>query len=307
MQPMESTEIVKTVVDNIKHAIDECRLDAANFTSGLIFVAAVPRQLAEGQLIPEVLNACIEVARDRPTYGAVAVQPQSDYVEKQLPENMVQPPTIQLNAILATAVIVTAVSATYGTLTLPDVTHVITALKTANLMPSDCGESAVWERVACVCQCIKTQAGFDMPSLAVKGEGLTYAERRKMLVARLSTQLRNDLTVESRRQAAQRPALGFAARAGAKAPRTEGIPPATLRRIFQSIADSKERDEALAKAARNAELSRRWRPLKAAATRRMPPSKPASLLTREAPQRSWQHDEPTQEMRGPSMGGPSIS
>ena len=89
MQPMESTEIVKTVVDNIKHAIDECRLDAANFTSGLIFVAAVPRQLAEGQLIPEVLNACIEVARDRPTYGAVAVQPQSDYVEKQFPENRV--------------------------------------------------------------------------------------------------------------------------------------------------------------------------------------------------------------------------
>jgi len=208
-QPTDSTKVVETLLDNIKGAMEQYRLDASSFISGLKFLADAPRELADGQLIPEVVNACVEVAAEHPSHSPVAVKPGSDYIEELLLENVVLASTAELNAVLSTVVTATAISATCEALTPAiqgDVTvglrdAVITALKEAGLMPAD-RESAVYERVERICQCIR-EVGTHMPQLAAQGEGLTYAERRNMVAALFSVELVNALRAESRRQDAQ--------------------------------------------------------------------------------------------------------
>jgi hypothetical protein len=187
VQPIDSTKVVEALASNIKCSIHEFRLDRSSFISGLEFVADAPREPTEGRLIPEVVNASIEVGAERPTQEPIDARP-PDNIEELLPENVGL--SRDERAIFATAVIVMAISATSKALTLPTATHVITALKEANLMPAD-RESAVWERAELICQCTR-EAGANMPQLAAQGEGLTYLERREMILARLSPELRQD-------------------------------------------------------------------------------------------------------------------
>jgi hypothetical protein len=143
VQPIDITKIVEALVENFKIWMTTYRLDGFNFWEGIRFVAAAPRQLAEGQVIPEVLKICVEVARESPTYSPVDFRRQSPYVFWQVHENVTEPPTVALNAILATAVILTAISATRKALRMPDGTHVITALVMADLLTGQSWKSCL--------------------------------------------------------------------------------------------------------------------------------------------------------------------
>ena len=243
--------IVEELEKNIKLVMDEYRLDRDTFTfiSGLRFIADASPELTE-ELIPEVFTAYIEVERELPAQALAAASPPNGPVADRHAEN-IERPVEHLGPVLATAVIVRTILAT------PNLTaqNFLDALKKLNLVPEGLDDT-LRQRIDRMLQ-IRNELHSHVHIPVSKREGLIFEECRNRISVRLNQRLRKALEAEHERRAAQRPTPGFAARAASKAPRTEGIPAATLRRINQVIPDSKERDEALAEVARNAELSRR--------------------------------------------------